>query len=256
LHLSANAGGVTGAELLSEEINPSVLTPAPAAGLLVDDTHGCTGSEVPPQLTTWESAVVAAGIPVAHLTGPVTAAALHSYRALAVIRPLIAYAPAEVQAIFDFVYAGGGLLTLQDWGIDPRFGAHEWSWPTRSVIGAFGLTDNSDFALDQLHNETGNAMHVVFEVGRNFGVHPIVDGLNAITLPATCTFSAGSPWTSVVVTDGDTLPPGRAVVVEREVGAGRVLVLGDSNIIADTWIGERENATFGTRCAERVTFRI
>jgi hypothetical protein len=57
-------------------------------------------------------------------------------------------------------------------------------------MGAFGLTDDSNLALDTTHNE-GDASRIRFEVVRNFGVHPVVDGLSAISVSATCTLSGG-----------------------------------------------------------------
>jgi hypothetical protein len=44
--------------------------------------------------------------------------------------------------------------------------------------------------------------------------------------------------------------------MERDVGAGRVLALGDSNILSGLTIGEHDNRTFGVRCAQRVLFSI
>ena len=120
------------------------------------------------------------------------------------------------------------MLVAQDFGADPLLGGTPWSWPTRSVMGAFGLTDENNMALDGVHNE-GDASRIRFEAGRNFGAHPVVSGLSAISVSATCTFA--DPWPVVVATDTDTVPPSRPVVVEQSVGAGRVLALGDSNVL-------------------------
>lgn len=256
LHFSANAGGLTGAELLNEDIEVPE-PPPPGAGILIDDTHGCHSQPTVDDLTVWESALASNGITVSHLSAsPLTAAALQPYRALAVIVPLVAYDPAEVQVIFDFVNAGGGLLVAQDWGIDPSFGSQPWSGPTRSVMGAFGLTDDSNIAMDLTHNEAGDPFEIRFEAGRNFGPHPVVAGLTAISVAATCTLSGGGTWAAPVATDLDTRPPSRPVVMERDVGAGRVLVLGDSNILSSPTIGANENQTFAVRCAQRVLFSI
>ncbi|MGH3843705.1 MAG: DUF4350 domain-containing protein [Pseudonocardiaceae bacterium] len=249
LHFSANAGGITGAELLNEDTEVPE-PPPPGGGILIDDTHGCHETYLFGHSTLWESALVSNGITVDHLSAsPLTASALQPYRALAVILPLVSYDPAEVQVISDFVNAGGGLLIAQDWGLDPASGANPWSLPTRSVMSAFGLTDDGNFATDTTHNEAGNSYWIRFEAGRNFSPHPVVAGLTAISMHHTCTLSGGGVWVAAVTTDTDTQPPSRPVVMERDVGAGRVLVLGDSNVLEDLTIGEHENQAFAVRCA-------
>lgn len=254
LHFSAATGGVTTAELLDEPLH--VPEPPQGNGILIDDTHGCRGA-ASGDLTTWESALVAAGITVGHLTTPpLTAAALSPYRALAIVMPLIAYDPAEVQDISSFVSAGGGLVLGQDFGLDPAFGANPWTGPARSVMGAFGLLDDNNMALDPTHNEAGDASRIRFDVGRNFGGHAVVNGLSTTSVVATCTFSNAVGWDPVVITDSDSIPAMAATVVARTVAAGRVLVLGDTNTLSDTVIVEHENRAFGLRCAEWVTFQL
>jgi hypothetical protein len=207
LHFSTNIGGLTGAELL--DANTQVPEPLPPdAGILIDDTHGCHFPQSA-SMAVWESELVAAGITVNHLTtSPLTAAALQPYRVVAILAPTVAYDPTEVQVISDFVSNGGGLLIGQEWGIEPMFGSHDWSLPTRSVMSAFGIIDDSNIAFDQIHNE-GDASRIRFDVGRNFGGHPIVAGLTTISVSATCTLSGGTPWSAVVITDTDTItkPP-------------------------------------------------
>jgi hypothetical protein len=249
LHFSAAAGGVTAAELLDEPLD--VPEPQQGIGILIDDTHGGRAA-VSGDLTVWESEMVAAGITVGHLTNaPLTAAALHPYRALAIVIPQAGYTPPEIQAISNFVTAGGGLFVAQDWGIDPNFGVNPWSLPTRTIMG-----DDSNLALDPVHNEAGDASRIRFDAGRNFGGHAVVSGLSTTSVSATCTFSGASGWDAVVITDSDSTPAMAATVVARDVGAGRMLVLGDSNILADMFIVEHENRMFGLRCAEWVTFQV
>jgi hypothetical protein len=253
LHFSANAGGLATAELLDAAV--AVTEPPEQVGLLIDHTHRGTPNAAD-GLTRLESAVVANGIAVAHHTsGPLTAAALQPHRAVAIVLPTLAYDAAEIQAIVDFVNAGGGLLLAQDWGIDPRFGYAPWSLPARGVMSAFGLVDDSNLVLDTLHND-GIAEQLRFDVGRNFGSHPIVSGLSTLTAVWSCTLATGNGWSPVIATDADAVPPERPVVAERAVGGGRVLVLGDSNMLNDSTVPLRENLAFAVRCVEWVTFRI
>jgi hypothetical protein len=255
LHFSASAGGLTAAELLGDA--NQVQEPPPGAGILLDYTHGCRVAATG-DMTMWESAVAAAGNTVDRLTTPpVTLAALQPYRAFVVVMPLVAYTPAETQAISDFVNVGGGLLIAQDYGIDPAFGGPApWSWPTRSVMGAFGLVDDNNLVTDAAHNDAGFPGRVVFEASRCFRPHPVVTGLTAVSVDATCTFSSAAGWTTIVETDADAVPPNQPVLVERSVSSGRVLVFGDSNTWTDSEIGKYDNQAFGVRCADRVLFKI
>jgi hypothetical protein len=125
-------------------------------------------------------------------------------------------------------------------------------------MNAFGIIDDSNDAFDPTPTHyDGNGGYIRFEVGRNFGGgHPIVAGLTTILFRLTCTLSGGSAWSAVVNTDTDTNPPSRPVVMERNVGAGRVVVLGDSNPLEDSTIVQYENQLFVVRCIERLMFRI
>lgn len=257
LHFAKSAGGLTAAELLGEP-NAVREPPPPGAGLLIDYTHGCRGVATG-DTGAWEAALTAAGHKVDHLTAPaITYAALQPYKAFAVMMPRTGYSYAETQAILDFVNAGGGLLVAQDFGVDPAMGGPmPWSWPVRSVLGAFGLIDDNNLALDALHNDGPVGGHVIFSDAQHcFAAHPIVSGLKSIVNDATCTFSTAAGWTTVVETDADAVPPNQPVTVERSVGAGRVVVLGDSNVFTDVEQPKYDNAAFTQRCVERVLFKI
>src|SRR5205823_1867732 len=142
----------------------------------------------------------------------------------------------ELQAISDFVKSGGGLLIVQDYGVSGPAGPMPWSWPTRSVMGAFGLTDDDNMAIDVLHNDGAGGLcgDVVFEASRCFKQHPILGGLAAVSVDAVCTFSAALGWTTIIATDADAIPPNQPVLIERSIGAGRVLVFGDCNQWSDS----------------------
>lgn len=255
LHFAKSVGGLAAAELIGAANRVDEARPL-GTGLLIDYTHDCR-SQATGDLTKWESALVAAGNKVDRLlTGPITAAALQPYRAFVIVAPRVGYGSAETQAISDFVTAGGGLLIVGDHGADPAVITMPWSWPTRSVMGAFGVIDDNNIAEDALHNDGGIAGNVRFEAQRCFKPHPIVAGLKEISVYATCTFSLAGGWTTVVETDSDATPPHQPVLIERGVGAGRVVIFGDSNSATDTEIGKYENEAFALRCADRVLFKI
>jgi hypothetical protein len=73
---------------------------------------------------------------------------------------------------------------------------------------------------------------------------------------AVCTFSSAAGWTTIVQTDGDAVPPKQPVLVERAVGSGRVVVVGDPNSWTNAELGKFDNKAIGVRCAERALFKI
>jgi hypothetical protein len=254
LHFAKSAGGLTAAELIGAA-NRVLETPPAGTGLLIDYTHDCR-SAATADLIIWEAALVAAGNKVDRLlSAPITAAALQPYRAFVVVMPRVAYTSPEVQAISDFVDAGGGLLVVGDFGVDPAVVTMPWSWPTRSVMGAFGVTDRNNVAEDALHNDGGPG-RIVFASQRCFKPHPITNGLSNVLVDATCTFAASAGWTTIVETDSDAVPPNEPVLIENAFGAGRVVIFGDSNSANDTNIGKYDNQAFALRCADRVLFKI
>lgn len=257
LHFAQSAGGLATAELLGEA-NRINEPPPPGAGLLIDYTHGCRGAATG-DMGQWEAAVAAAGITVTkQVLPPITLAALLPHRAFAVITPRTAYASSEVQAIYDFVSGGGGLIVVQDYGVDPALGGPmPWSWPTRSVLGAFGIVDDNNMAQDTLHHDGASTGRVLFEAAQGcFASHPITSGLGTMLVDAVCTFSSAAGWTTIVQTDGDAVPPKQPVLVERAVGSGRVVVVGDPNSWTNAELGKFDNKAIGVRCAERALFKI
>lgn len=61
-------------------------------------------------------------------------------------------------------------------------------------MSAFGLTDDSNKALDTTPLQGGLSCWIRFEAGRNFGPHPVVAGLYAVSMSATCTLPGGGGW--------------------------------------------------------------
>jgi uncharacterized protein DUF4350 len=254
LHFAKSAGGLTAAELIGAA-NQVQTPPPPGSGLLIDYTHDCR-SPATGDLIKWEAALVATGAKIDRLlSAPITAATLQPYRALVIVGPRIGYGSSEVQAISDFVQAGGGLLIVGDYGVDPSIITMPWTWPTRSVMGGFGVIDDNNMAEDAQHNDGGPG-NVIFEASRCFKPHPIVTGLSAISVSAVCTYSLATGWTTVIATDSDAVPANQPVLIERSFGAGRVLIFGDCNSATDTEIAKYDNQTFALRCADRVLFKI
>jgi hypothetical protein len=98
--------------------------------------------------------------------------------------------------------------------------------------------------------------NVIFEAATCFKPHPIVAGLKAVSVSATSTFSLATGWTTVIETDTDAVPASQPVLIEQALGAGRVLVSGDTNWWSNPELAKYDNKTFGVRCAERVLFKI
>jgi hypothetical protein len=255
LHISSLTKTLAAAELLGEanRLDGPSEPPEPGSRILFDDTHGCRPG-VTGDWTAYEGALVAAGYPVDHFTGPaVTLAALQQHDVFVVGMPRAYYAGAEKQALVDFVNAGGGLMIVQDFGLAPPTPQTPWSGPGRDLLNLFGANDDNNIVTDPVHYDQtgwGGTAAVLFDAQRNGRPHPIVNGWQTFRADAICSLSGGTGWTTIVESDDDSTPLRRPVLMGSTTGAGRILAFGDSNVWADYLIGAHENKTFGIRCAE------
>ena len=129
------------------------------------------------------------------------------------------YTPSEVAAIDNFVNAGGGLLVMGD-AFGPKLNINP-------VAQTFGCTTGVSALLpDDLY------IH-------NFAGHPIFAGVTEIYYRVAGELSA-SPPSSLVAWE----PGGHGVVSIAEVGAGKIVILGDINLWDNTYISYSQNQLF------------
>lgn len=256
LHFADERGAIAAAELLAEgdRIEGGTESRERKGRVLLDYTHGCR--PIRGDYTQYEAALTGAGYTVSHLTGTLDLATLEKHDVFIVATPWVGYSAAEKSAISAFVTNGGGLLVCQDFGSQPPLPTPGWIHPTREVLAVFGATDDGGMAQDAQHTWDGTPSHLLFETGRNFGSHPIVQPLRQWTVNAANTLSGGAGWATVTETDADATPPLRPALIARPFGAGRVAAIGDSNTFDDTMIVQPQNRDLGVRCVSWLLFEI
>jgi Taurine catabolism dioxygenase TauD, TfdA family len=141
------------------------------------------------------------------------------------------FSPAEIAAIVEAVEAGMGLLVLGE------FENERWGWNVNDLLRPFGLRFNDDLAEVPGHAvHAGRQLHV-FEA-RNVTDHPIAQGVSTVSYCSGCTVGLlDGQATSVVCGSG-----GAALIAAAEVGRGRVVVAGDSDLFAEPYVSYNDNA--------------
>lgn len=141
------------------------------------------------------------------------------------------FSPAEIAAIVEAVEAGMGLLVLGE------FENERWGWNVNDLLGRFGLRFNNDLA-----EVPGQAVHAgrqlhVFEA-RNVNDHPIAQGVATVSYCSGCTVGLLDERPAAVVCGSG----GAALIAAAEVGRGRVVVAGDSDLFAEPYVSYNDNA--------------
>lgn len=130
------------------------------------------------------------------------------------------YTPSEVAAIDNFVNAGGGLLVMGDNPDVPNVNINP-------VAQTFGCTSGVSIL-------SPNDLYI-----NNFTAHPIFAGVTEIYNRAAGELTASAPSSLVAWEPGD-----HGVVSVAEVGAGKVVILGDMNLWDNTYISNSQNQLF------------
>jgi hypothetical protein len=184
-------------------------------------------------LTTWRNTMVANHFTVDKLhpsfLGNLTAENLAPYDMLVSNQPMVDISPSEVQAVEEWVQAGGGLLAIGD---NP------------------GVPDN--YRLDELISPFGfqfNDTVTPYNTGVwDFDMHPTTEGCTSLLVQgATNLILSGDAYPIWRYTDGE------AVVGAAEYGAGRVVVVADTNTVLDSWIGAANNHEFAQNVVNWLT---
>ncbi len=137
----------------------------------------------------------------------------------------------EIAAIVEAVEAGMGLLVLGEFEND------HWGSNINDLLGQFGLRFNNDLAeVPGAAVQAGRQLHV-FEA-TNVNEHPIAQGVATVSYCSGCT---------VELLDGRAKPVvcgsgGAALIAVAEVGRGRVVVAGDSDLFAEPYVTYNDNA--------------
>ncbi|MCW3013403.1 MAG: hypothetical protein JWO02_495 [Solirubrobacterales bacterium] len=190
---------------------------------------------------------------VAHTDGPLDEDALRAADVLVIAHPSEArwervvpggspqFSDAELDAITAFVHAGGGLIVLGETEQD-KYGTN-----LNALVQRFGLTVRNDTVSDYAHHHAG-APHWVIGDLQSGGPRADVDLLARVD--AACFYRAGTldvmpsdaPARVLARAAATSSSPGAALAAVTQHGAGRVVVLADSDLFGDDCLGDLDHA--------------
>jgi hypothetical protein len=167
-------------------------------------------------LTTWRDTLVSNGATVDKLqTGPIDTTALNGYNVFVISCPRVALSLAEIDAIETFVSEGGGLLLISEadhYGYD--------SYGTDAPANIDAISDVFDISID--FTVTGGPSSQIL-------THEITSGVNTVMWRyGTTVTPSGSAFALIRTADNAD-----DFMAANEYGAGRVVVIGDTNIWDD-----------------------
>jgi len=139
--------------------------------------------------------------------------------------------PDEIAAVAAAVADGMGLLVLGEFEID------RWGWNVNDLLREVGLRFNNDLAeVPGVAVHAGRQLHV-FEA-KNIADHPISRGVGTVSYCSGCTLSLLDDRAAAVVRGSG----GAALVAAAQVGRGRVVASGDSDLFAEPFVSYNDNA--------------
>ena len=155
-----------------------------------------------------------------------------------------AFEEAELDAILRFVRAGGGLVVLADCDQDVHGNN------VNDLLAHFGLRVRSTVvheSADGGRRHHGNATWVLADLGGTSG-QGLLAGVDELCFyrSGVIDVEAGADARVLARTSATAYPAGEALIVTASYGAGRVVVLADSDIMGDDSIDELDHAQFWT----------
>lgn len=202
----------------------------PKGKVLIDVSHNSYYKDR--YLTLLPQYLQAAGFVVDKRTsGTISADILKPYCAYLIYLPMEKFSSAEKTAIKSYVRNGGSVAVVGDWGSSEKL--PPWWRPANNLGHYFGVPFAQNWAKDPT-NCDGNRDHWIYFYRRNFN-GPITEPLTTVEAFATATLKPTVSGVQVIKTDSDASPPNRPIFFSRQLGKGRVIVLGDSDFWSDPW---------------------
>ena len=188
---------------------------------------------------------------LAHTDGELTAAALADVDVLVIAHPAAAsservagdlppvLSPGEITVVTEHVAKGGGLVVLAECDHD----AHGNN--LNDLLAPFGLRIVSTLVHERAdggRRHLGNATWVLGETGAGPG-QGVMAGIGEVCFYRAGTIDvSGAPGARVLArSSASAHPAGQPLAVTLEHGAGRVVVLADSDLVGDDSIGELDH---------------
>jgi PKD repeat protein len=135
------------------------------------------------------------------------------------------YSESEAIMLEEWVYDGGELMVLAEWG--PSYTQY-----TEEISEEFGVTQNSDVVMDTNDYDTLNSW-IIYEDYNLEKTHQIFYDVTSIEFLASCSLDTKDGVIIRTDDDGTASPSDTAVAIAKEWGSGRVAIFGDYNWIAE-----------------------
>ena len=153
-----------------------------------------------------------------------------------------AFEPCEIEAVLEFVRAGGGLVVLADCDQDVHGNN------VNDLLAQVGLSVRSTVvheSVDGGHRYHDNATWVLADMPDRAG-QGLLAGVDRLCFYRTgvIDIEAGADVRVLARTSPTAFPAGEALAVTTTYGKGRIVVLADSDIMGDDSIGELDHAQF------------
>ncbi|MBN2391400.1 MAG: hypothetical protein JXR84_11785 [Anaerolineae bacterium] len=188
--------------------------------------------------TGFAAALAAAGYDIDSATSSlITYDDLAPYAAY--IIPLAGVPPTtqEIQAMQQYIQNGGGLFLIADH-------SGTYSEPSQALANVFGVTLDANVVTDPDDYIEESDYWVTYD-NANFSSHIVMQALDILQTYASTSMEPGTA-SPLITTDADADPPNRAIAVALNFGAGRVVILGDSNYFDDEFgLNVGDNKQFG-----------
>ncbi|NUW31533.1 hypothetical protein HTZ77_08855 [Nonomuraea sp. SMC257] len=180
----------------------------------------------------------------AHTDGPLTAGALQDQDVLVIAHPADerwerttglgapVFTEAELDAVRDFVAAGGGLVVLAEEEQD-KYGSN-----LADLLARFGVGVRHTTVRDPGHAHRGVATWVVAEPAAGDG---LLAGVKQACFYRSGVLTAGRDATVLFATSPQAAPAGEPLAVALAYGQGRVVVFADSDLFGDDSLDDHDH---------------
>lgn len=139
----------------------------------------------------------------------------------------------EVQYVQEFVSRGGGLFVIGEYDIN------QWGSNINDLLSDFGLMLNNDTLLAP-RREYSSCLLMRHFLCTHILEHPTTVGITGISYHRGCSITCNGPNTQPLI----YAPNGEIVCAASTYGAGRVVVIGDSDLFSIPFIGHAQNGLF------------
>jgi hypothetical protein len=234
------------ARVLFDEFHSEAWTIRPAAAEAMQPAHPADASYAKAARSLGEDSFVVR----ANLDAPLSASLLAEWDVLVIAHPSApewerttglgspALDQEEIEAIVEFVAAGGGLIVLGETEQD-KYGNN-----LNELLAHFGIRIENDTVQDYEHNLNAPSW-IIAELGdgeRGRG-GDLLSRVHAACLYRATTISSRNGARVLARSHPTASTPGAPLIVAAEHGQGRVVVLGDSDLFGDDCLDQLDHRT-------------